>query len=435
MSTSATAGRPAPTASAADPASDHQSSHEPIREAKPIGRRPKSGAGEPYLLVDDLTVRFPTADGLVQAVTGLSYQVDLGDTLGIVGESGSGKSVSSMAILGLHDRKRTQMTGSIKLAGQEIIGMGEDQMRKLRGNAMSMIFQDALAALHPFYRVGTQIAEAYRAHHPSASKRDARKYAVTMLDRVGIPQPDRRVDDYPYQFSGGMRQRAMIAMSLVNDPKLLIADEPTTALDVTVQAQILDLLQDLQRDFGSAIIIITHDLGVVAEMADEVLVMYGGRMVEYGTTRSILSEPQMPYTFGLLESVPELDSDPSVQLQPIPGTPPSLLSPPTGCPFNPRCRFKPMVPADTCVRELPLLRPGVGEGHLLRCHLEDSARVLAQSAKVSTVIQGPPPDAPHTPGVEASTVTGRPAGVDGARPSDGTGPAGAHAAAPSTPKG
>jgi len=435
MSTSATAGRPAPTPSptnAAEPG--YQSSHDLVPEAKPIGRS-TSGSGEPYLLVDELTVRFPTADGLVQAVTGLSYQVDLGETLGIVGESGSGKSVSSMAILGLHDRKRTQMSGSIKLAGQEIIGMAEDDMRKLRGNAMSMIFQDALAALHPFYRVGTQIAEAYRAHHPSVSKRDARKHAVTMLDRVGIPQPDRRVDDYPYQFSGGMRQRAMIAMSLVNDPKLLIADEPTTALDVTVQAQILDLLQDLQRDFGSAIIIITHDLGVVAEMADEVLVMYGGRMVEYGTTSSILAEPQMPYTFGLLESVPELDSDPSVRLQPIPGTPPSLLSPPTGCPFNPRCRFKPMVPADTCVRELPLLRPGVGEGHLLRCHLEDSVRVLADAAKVSTVIQKNTSGAPHTPGVEASTVSGRLSGVDGARPSDGSGPAGAHAANPATPKG
>ena len=435
MSTSAPAGPPSPTSSSDNSAEGFQSSHDLLPEAKPIGRS-TSSSGEPYLLVDELTVRFPTADGLVQAVTGLSYQVDLGQTLGIVGESGSGKSVSSMAILGLHDRKRTRMSGSIKLAGQEIIGLSEEQMRKLRGNAMAMIFQDALASLHPFYRVGAQIAEAYRAHHPSVSKRDARKYAVTMLDRVGIPQPDRRVDDYPYQFSGGMRQRAMIAMSLVNDPKLLIADEPTTALDVTVQAQILDLLQDLQRDFGSAIIIITHDLGVVAEMADEVLVMYGGRMVEYGTTRSILSEPQMPYTFGLLESVPELDSDTSVQLQPIPGTPPSLLSPPTGCPFNPRCRFKPMVPGDTCVRELPLLRPGVGEGHLLRCHLEDSARVLAASAKVSTVIQGPSTGAPHTPGVEASTLAGRATGVVGSESPDGTGPAsGAHAAAPTTPKG
>ena len=435
MSTSAPAGPPAPSSSSDSSAEGFQSSHDLLPEAKPIGRS-TSSSGEPYLLVDELTVRFPTADGLVQAVTGLSYQVDLGQTLGIVGESGSGKSVSSMAILGLHDRKRTRMSGSIKLAGQEIIGLSEEQMRKLRGNAMAMIFQDALASLHPFYRVGAQIAEAYRAHHPSVSKRDARKYAVTMLDRVGIPQPDRRVDDYPYQFSGGMRQRAMIAMSLVNDPKLLIADEPTTALDVTVQAQILDLLQDLQRDFGSAIIIITHDLGVVAEMADEVLVMYGGRMVEYGTTRSILSEPQMPYTFGLLESVPELDSDTSVQLQPIPGTPPSLLSPPTGCPFNPRCRFKPMVPGDTCVRELPLLRPGVGEGHLLRCHLEDSARVLAASAKVSTVIQGPSTGAPHTPGVEASTLAGHSTGVVGSESPDGTGPAsGAHAAAPTTPKG
>jgi len=361
---------------------------ETVPDAKPTSPS-RSGTGEPYLVVDELTVRFPTADGLVQAVTDLSFQVDLGQTLGIVGESGSGKSVSSMAVMGLHDPERTRMTGSIRIGGTEVVGMPEDEMRRLRGSAAAMIFQDALAALHPFYRVGSQIAEAYRAHHHSASKRDARKKAISMLDRVGIPQPDHRVDDFPYQFSGGMRQRAMIAMALSNDPKLLIADEPTTALDVTVQAQILDLLQDLQRDFGSAVIMITHDLGVVAEMADEVLVMYGGRMVEYGTTRSILSEPQMPYTFGLLESIPELESDPRVRLQPIPGTPPSLLSPPSGCPFHPRCRFSSLVPGDTCERELPVLRPGVGAGHLLRCHLEDPVHTLAAAAKVSTVIKAP----------------------------------------------
>ena len=234
---------------------------------------------EPYLIIEDLTVKFPTADGLVHAVSDLSYSVELGKTLGIVGESGSGKSVSSMAVLGLHDAKSAQISGSIRLGGTEIIGLAEDRLRKLRGNAVSMIFQDALAALHPFYKIGFQLGEAYRVHHPSASKRDARRKSIEMLDRVGIPQPDRRIDDFPHQFSGGMRQRAMIAMGLINDPSLLIADEPTTALDVTVQAQILDLLQDLQREFNSAVVVITHDLGVIAEMADDVLVMYAGRAV------------------------------------------------------------------------------------------------------------------------------------------------------------
>ncbi|UMG92644.1 ABC transporter ATP-binding protein [Nocardioides sp. TF02-7] len=258
----------------------------------------------PLLVVEDLTVRFPTEDGEVTAVRELSYQLEVGKTLGIVGESGSGKSVSSMAVLGLHDPRSTRISGSIRLRGEEIVGMQEAQMRKLRGNDVAMIFQDALAALHPFYRVGQQLEEAYLVHHPKATKRDARRKAVEMLDRVGIPRPDRRVDDYPHQFSGGMRQRAMIAMGLINDPSLLIADEPTTALDVTVQAQILDLLQDLQREFNSAVIIITHDLGVIAEMADDVLVMYAGRAVEYGPGKEVLVHPEMPYTWGLLSSVP-----------------------------------------------------------------------------------------------------------------------------------
>jgi peptide/nickel transport system ATP-binding protein len=327
-----------------------------------------SGAGEdPYLVVENLSVQFPTHNGLVQAVTDLSYTVRRGETLGIVGESGSGKSVSSMAILGLHDIKRSRLTGSIRVDGQEVVGASEAALRKLRGNDIAMIFQDPLSALHPFYSIGDQIAEGYRIHH-HASKKEARKRAIEMLDRVGIPEPRSRVDDFPHQFSGGMRQRAMIAMALVNDPKLLIADEPTTALDVTVQAQILDLLQDLQRDFNSAIIIITHDLGVVAEIADEVLVMYAGRAVEHGPTREILVHPEMPYTWGLLSSVPDVSADTDARLIPIPGNPPSLLRPPSGCPFHPRCTFSHLVPGDRCRTEVPKLVPGV-RGHLKACHL------------------------------------------------------------------
>jgi peptide/nickel transport system ATP-binding protein len=326
---------------------------------------------EAYLVVQNLSVRFPTHDGLVQAVTDLSYSVRRGETLGIVGESGSGKSVSSMAVLGLHDVKTARLEGSIKVGGQEVVGADESTLRKLRGADVAMIFQDPLTALHPFYSIGKQISEAYRIHN-KVSKSEARKRAIEMLDRVGIPQAKNRVDDFPHQFSGGMRQRAMIAMSLVNDPKLLIADEPTTALDVTVQAQILDLLQDLQREFNSAIIMITHDLGVIAEVADNVLVMYGGRAVETGRTRQILTHPEMPYTWGLLSSVPEVTADEDARLIPIPGNPPSLLRPPSGCPFNPRCTHKDKVPGDLCVTTLPELLPAkVGPTHLRRCHLPD----------------------------------------------------------------
>ncbi len=333
---------------------------------------------EAFLVVDSLSVRFPTHDGLVQAVTDLSYSVRRGQTLGIVGESGSGKSVSSMAVLGLHPPQSTRIEGSIKVGGTEIVGADEDQMRKVRGNDVAMIFQDPLTALHPFYTVGRQISEAYRVHH-DVSKSEARKRAIEMLDRVGIPQARSRVDDHPHQFSGGMRQRAMIAMALVNDPKLLIADEPTTALDVTVQAQILDLLQDLQREFDSGIIIITHDLGVIAEMADDVLVMYGGRAVETGPTKQILTHPEMPYTWGLLSSVPDVTASVDARLIPIPGNPPSLLTPPTGCPFHPRCTHRDKVPGDLCVTTLPdLLRSKDGTDHLRRCHLPDPEMIYRQ---------------------------------------------------------
>ncbi|QBX57213.1 ABC transporter ATP-binding protein [Nocardioides seonyuensis] len=333
---------------------------------------------EKFLTVDDLKVHFPTQDGVVKATDGLSFGLERGQTLGIVGESGSGKSVSSSAILGLHRGTSARVTGEIRLDGTDLLTLTEDEMRAMRGKDVAMIFQDPLSAMHPYYSVGNQIAEAYRVHH-DAGKKETRKRVIEMLELVGIPQPDRRIDDYPHQFSGGMRQRAMIAMALINDPKLVIADEPTTALDVTVQAQILDLLQKLQREFNTAIILITHDLGVVAEMADDVLVMYAGRAVEYGPTKDILTHPQMPYTWGLLSSVPSLVADVDQKLVPIPGAPPSLLNPPPGCPFHPRCAHKDKVPGDLCFTVLPELLPGDrGEGHLKRCHLTEPEAIYQE---------------------------------------------------------
>jgi peptide/nickel transport system ATP-binding protein len=326
-----------------------------------------------FLSVKDLHVHFPTADGLVKAVDGLSFDVDRGQILGIVGESGSGKSVTSQAILGLHKGSQAIVTGQIWFNGQELISAPEADMRRLRGNDMAMIFQDPLSALHPFYTVGAQIVEGYRVHN-HVSKAVARKRAVEMLERVGIPNPDRRFDDYPHQFSGGMRQRAMIAMALVNDPKLLIADEPTTALDVTVQAQILELMKDLQREFNSAIVLITHDLGVVAETCDSVVVMYGGQCCEKGTVQEVFYRPEMPYAWGLLGSMPRMDRTRLARLTPIPGQPPSLIQVPQGCVFHPRCRFRDRVPGNRCLTEHPqLLDVGV-LGHQARCHILPEAR-------------------------------------------------------------
>jgi peptide/nickel transport system ATP-binding protein len=328
----------------------------------------------PYLVVEDLAVQFPTADGLVSAVNGLSYSVPLGRTLAIVGESGSGKSVSSMAVMGLHDRKRTRITGSIRLGGDELIGLSENDLMKIRGDAVSMVFQDPQSSLHPLYTIGNQLVEAYRVHH-KVSKDVAKKRALEMLELVGIPNPPRRFAQYPHEFSGGMRQRAMIAMSLINDPKLVIADEPTTALDVTVQAQILDLLNNLQKEFGSAIVLITHDLGVVAEMADDVLVMYAGRCVEYGTAADVLANPRMPYTWGLLESIPTVSAA-NERLRPIQGLPPSLLNLPDGCSFSARCPYVDRVKGELCTTQLPDLLPVDGAGaHTSRCHLHDKASI------------------------------------------------------------
>ncbi|SCK34937.1 ABC transporter ATP-binding protein [Streptomyces sp. WMMB 322] len=345
-----------------------------------------SAVGEPvagraparsFLEVRDLHVHFPTEDGLVKSVDGLSFQLEKGKTLGIVGESGSGKSVTSLGIMGLHTvgqygRQKAQLSGEIWLDGQELLSADADSVRRLRGREMAMIFQDPLSALHPYFTIGSQIVEAYRVHH-DVDKKTARKRAVELLDRVGIPQPDQRVNSYPHEFSGGMRQRAMIAMSLVNNPELLIADEPTTALDVTVQAQILDLIRDLQKEFGSAVIIITHDLGVVAELADDILVMYGGRCVEYGTAEQVFYEPQHPYTWGLLGSMPRIDRAQSERLIPVKGSPPSLINIPQGCAFNPRCPYADVPKGNVTRTERPELRE-VSEGHLSACHMDRADR-------------------------------------------------------------
>ncbi|MDX6484660.1 MAG: peptide/nickel transport system ATP-binding protein, partial [Gaiellaceae bacterium] len=340
------------------------------------GQAPKS-----FLELRDLRVHFPTDDGLVKSVDGLSFHLERGKTLGIVGESGSGKSVSSLSILGLHKGGSARISGQIWLDGEELVGAEAEYVRKLRGQKMAMIFQDPLSAMHPYYSVGAQIVEAYRIHN-DVSKKAARQRAIDMLDRVGIPQPNVRVDAYPHQFSGGMRQRAMIAMALACDPSLLIADEPTTALDVTVQAQILDLMLDLQKEFNSAIIIITHDLGVVAEVADDLVVMYGGKCVEDGTVEDIFYSPRMPYTWGLLSSMPRLDRLRQERLTPIPGTPPSLINVPSGCAFHPRCSYKSLVPGETCRTEVPQLAEIEG-GHRTRCHLskEDKERIWTEEVK------------------------------------------------------
>jgi peptide/nickel transport system ATP-binding protein len=318
------------------------------------------------LEVRDLRIHFPTDDGLVKAVDGVSFALDRGRTLGIVGESGSGKSVTSLGIMGLHHGGKADIRGKIWLDGEELVSAPAARVRQLRGSKMAMIFQDPLSSLHPYYTVGFQIAEAYLIHN-KVGRKAAKAHAVDLLGRVGIPNPQTRVDDYPHQFSGGMRQRAMIAMALSCNPELLIADEPTTALDVTVQAQILELMADLQEEFGSAVIIITHDLGVVAELADDILVMYAGRMAEYGTSEDIFDRPGHPYAWGLLSSMPRFDRARTQRLIPIPGTPPSLINVPSGCPFHPRCPYAASL-GGRCVTEVPLLR-AVGPGHEAACHL------------------------------------------------------------------
>jgi peptide/nickel transport system ATP-binding protein len=322
------------------------------------------------LEIDNLTVHFDTDDGVVKAVDGISYTVDRGQTLGIVGESGSGKSVSSLTVMGLSRSRNARISGSIRFDGKELLTASDAEMRQIRGDDIAMIFQDPLSSLHPFYKVGAQIVEAIRTHR-DVTKAQARDRAIEMLGLVGIPEPRKRADAYPHEFSGGMRQRAMIAMALANDPKLLIADEPTTALDVTVQAQILELIERLQSEFDTAVVVITHDLGVVAEMADEIAVMYAGRIVEHADTDTIFAAPEHPYTWGLLSSIPRLDSPRDEELVPIGGRPPSLINVPTGCSFHPRCPY--VKPAH--MRVEPALEPLPDNSrHRVACLLEPQVR-------------------------------------------------------------
>jgi peptide/nickel transport system ATP-binding protein len=328
------------------------------------------------LEVKDLRVHFETDDGVVKAVDGVSYEIDRGRAVGIVGESGSGKSVSSLTVMGLTRASNARISGEILFDGKDLLKASDEDIRRIRGNDIAMIFQDPLSSLHPFYKVGDQLIEAVQAHR-DLSKAQALDRAVEMLGLVGIPEPRRRVDAYPHEFSGGMRQRAMIAMALINDPKLIIADEPTTALDVTVQAQILELLARLQTELDTAIVIITHDLGVVAEVTEEICVMYSGRIVERGTTASIFAAPEHPYTWGLLQSIPRLTAPRDEELVPIPGRPPSLINRPSGCHFHPRCPYV----RDAHKRVDPPLEPtGDDPRHLVRCLLPGEVRRSLWSA-------------------------------------------------------
>jgi oligopeptide/dipeptide ABC transporter ATP-binding protein len=334
--------------------------------------------------VKGLKVRFATEDGVVRAVDGVDFELDRGKVLGIVGESGSGKSVTAMTLLGLTRDKNTRFEGEVVYKGENLLQQSEAHLRDVRGNEIAMIFQDPMTSLNPVYTVGDQIIEAIVTHE-QATKREAKRRAVELLRQVGIPNPQQRVEDYPHQFSGGMRQRAMIAMALSCNPDVLIADEPTTALDVTIQAQILELLDRLREDFDSAVILITHDLGVVAEVADDIIVMYAGRVVEHGPKRQVFYDPQHPYTWGLLGSIPRLDRPKPERLHSIEGTPPSLINLPRGCKFRPRCPHA----FDKCQEEPELKNRVEDREHLDRCWLtvDDKRRLrgatIAGEARVA----------------------------------------------------
>ena len=325
-------------------------------------------ADEKLLIVDDLKMYFHTRDGVVKAVDGVSYELNSGETLGVVGESGSGKSVTALTMMRLIPMPPGKVEGGdVLFRGRSLLTMSEDEIRKIRGNRIAMVFQDPMTSLNPVYRVGRQIAEPLILHK-GMRKKEAWARAIELLDLVGIPHPESRVRDYPHQFSGGMRQRVMIAMALANDPDILIADEPTTALDVTIQAQILELMEELQKRTGSAIILITHDLGVVADMADNVLVMYAGRPVEYGSIDEVFYRPLHPYTWGLMDSLPEYAVDEKSTLCPIKGQPPSLINVPRGCAFHPRCPFA----QPKCTTDVPAYRFIEG-GHGASCHFAGEA--------------------------------------------------------------
>jgi oligopeptide/dipeptide ABC transporter ATP-binding protein len=327
---------------------------------------------EPLLQVRDLKVKFNTADGVVKAVDGISFVLHRGETLGVVGESGSGKSVTFLTVMGLINRKYADVEGEIIFLGRDLLKLPDSEVRKVRGDAIAMVFQDPMTSLHPMYKVGDQISEAILVHR-DVSKREAHTQAVEMLRAVGVPLPERRARQWPHEYSGGMRQRAMIAMALALNPDLIIADEPTTALDVTVQAQILELLDKLKDEFNVAVVMITHDLGVIADVAQNVMVMYAGRAIEIGSRDIVFSKPLHPYTWGLLESIPLVDQKGS-RLIPIEGSPPSLINVPSGCAFHPRCphRFEP------CDKERPALVDR-GGGHPNACLLpgEDKERLWA----------------------------------------------------------
>jgi oligopeptide/dipeptide ABC transporter ATP-binding protein len=330
---------------------------------------------ERLLDVKGLKVRFVTEDGVVRAVDGVDFELDRGEVLGIVGESGSGKSVTAMTLLGLTRDKNTRFEGEVIYKGQNLLDLPESRLRDVRGNEIAMIFQDPMTSLNPVYTVGDQIVEAIVTHE-QATKREAKRRAAELLRQVGIPNPTQRVDDYPHQFSGGMRQRAMIAMALSCNPDILIADEPTTALDVTIQAQILELLDRLREDFDSGLILITHDLGVVAEVANDIIVMYAGRVVEHGPKRQLFYDPQHPYTWGLLGSIPRLDRPKPEKLHSIEGTPPSLINLPNGCKFRPRCPHA----FDKCQEEPELKNRVEDREHLDRCWLSvDEKRRLREA--------------------------------------------------------
>jgi peptide/nickel transport system ATP-binding protein len=321
------------------------------------------------LEVKDLRTAFRTEDGIVGAVDGVSFSIEKGETLGIVGESGSGKSVTCLTIMGLNEKRNTISSGEALWKGKNLLTMKPRALRDIRGNEISMIFQDPMTSLNPVHTIGRQLVEAILLHR-DVTKRNARARSLELLKAVGIPHAERRIDDYPHQFSGGMRQRVMIAMAVINDPDLLIADEPTTALDVTTQAQILALMKRLQDDFGSAIIMITHDLGVVAEVADDVLVMYAANVVEQAEVHNLFNEPRHPYTWGLMGSLPRLEADVE-RLTQIPGQPPSLLRPPAGCRFHPRCPYV----MEVCKTTVPELKPTQRDAeHLERCHLDEETK-------------------------------------------------------------